>query len=86
MLVVKASEDCLNAPRVREPVEFDPHDDTLLRVLIKVNDINDNAPKFMKKVFTGGVTTEADFGAEFMQIKVILSRRNATKNPIFSSI
>lgn len=49
---------------------FDPKDDTLLRVIVKVTDINDNPPHFVKKVFTGGVTTEADFGTEFMQVTV----------------
>lgn len=49
---------------------FDPKDDTLLRVIVKVTDINDNSPHFVKKVFTGGVTTEADFGTEFMQVTV----------------
>jgi len=50
--------------------DFTQDDDSLLKVLVFVNDINDNAPEFVKRVFTGGVTTEADFGAEFMQIKV----------------
>ncbi len=49
---------------------FDSKDDTLLRVIVKVIDINDNPPHFVKKVFTGGVTTEADFGTEFMQVTV----------------
>lgn len=72
LLIVKASEDCITSPKIDQPVIFDPHDDTMLRVVIKVNDINDNSPKFVKKVFTGGVTTESDFGTEFMQIKVII--------------
>lgn len=70
ILIVKASEDCLNAPSSDTSIEFDPHDDTLLRVVAKVNDVNDNSPQFSKKIFSGGVTTEADFGVEFMQIKV----------------
>lgn len=46
-------------------------DRTLLKVAVNVDDINDNAPKFESQVFTGGVTTEADFGTAFMQIKAI---------------
>jgi len=65
---VKASEDCLHSPPTIQG--FIQDDDSLLKVLVFVNDINDNAPEFVKRVFTGGVTTEADFGAEFMQIKV----------------
>lgn len=66
---MKASEDCLHSP---PPLSqgFIQDDDSLLKVLVFVNDINDNAPEFVKRVFTGGVTTEADFGTEFMQIKV----------------
>lgn len=70
VLIVKASDDCINPPRFDEFTQFDTHDDTLLRVVIRVNDINDNAPHFLKRVFTGGITTEADFGTEFMHIKV----------------
>lgn len=44
-------------------------DNTLVKVAVHVDDINDNAPQFESKVFTGGVTTEADFGTPFMQIR-----------------
>lgn len=71
-LIIKATENCLTHPL--NVSEFDPSDDTMLHVVVEVNDINDNAPKFLKRVFTGGVTTDADFGTEFMQIKVIESQ------------
>lgn len=71
LLLVKATEDCLNHPP--NVSFFDPKDDTLLKVIVYVNDINDNAPRFVKRVFTGGVTTEADFGTEFMQVKVSIT-------------
>ncbi|XP_063590983.1 cadherin-23-like [Penaeus indicus] len=68
-LLVKATEDCLTLP---EPVAFfDPRDDTLLKVHVFVNDINDNPPKFTREVFTGGITTESHFGAEIMKITAI---------------
>lgn len=67
-IIVKASEDCSTIPK--NQTTFDETDDTLLKVVITVNDINDNAPKFINKTFTGGVTTDADFGTEFMQVKV----------------
>jgi hypothetical protein len=67
-LLIKATEDCIHLPENQS--SFDPSDDTLLQVIVTVNDINDNAPRFVKRVFTGGVTTEADFGTEFMQVKV----------------
>lgn len=51
---------------------FDKTDATLLQVVIRVDDINDNAPQFIKDVFTGGVTTEADFGTQFMHVMVTL--------------
>lgn len=70
ILLVKATEDCEAVP-VNETT-FNEADDTLLQVVVKVNDINDNAPRFVNKIFTGGVTTEADFGTQFMHVKVIL--------------
>ncbi|XP_063244010.1 cadherin-23 [Bacillus rossius redtenbacheri] len=68
-LLVKATEDCIHSPTLQDT--YDPADSTVLRVLVNVEDINDNPPLFVKKVFTGGVTTEADFGAEFMHIKAV---------------
>lgn len=44
-------------------------DATLVRVLVIVQDINDNPPKFFSKIFTGGVSTSADFGTEIMTLK-----------------
>lgn len=59
---------------------FDPKDDTLLRVILKVQDIDNNAPHFIKKVFTGGVTTtiEAEFGTEFTQVTVSMAIHKLT--------
>ncbi|XP_071547485.1 cadherin-23 isoform X3 [Panulirus ornatus] len=68
-LLIKATEDCLTLP---QPVAFfDPRDDTLLKVHVFVNDINDNAPKFTREVFTGGITTASDFGLEVMRLTAI---------------
>ena len=35
-----------------------------------MDDINDNQPKFLRRLFTGGVTTESDYGAEVITIQV----------------
>lgn len=50
--------------------KFDAKDNSLLQVVINVIDVNDNPPKFLKSIFTGGVTTDADFGTVFMSVKV----------------
>lgn len=44
-------------------------DSTLVRVIINVQDINDCPPRFLQKIFTGGVSTSTDFGTEIMAIK-----------------
>ncbi|KAG5318093.1 CAD86 protein, partial [Pseudoatta argentina] len=69
VLLIKATEDCKIMPE--NQTMFDKTDATLLQVIVKVDDINDNAPQFIKDVFTGGVTTEADFGTQFMHVKAI---------------
>lgn len=46
-------------------------DSTIVRVLVSILDINDNAPEFTSRVFTGGVTTSADFGSKFMKVEAI---------------
>lgn len=68
LLIIKATEDCNSVPA--NETFFDETNDTTLKVIIDVTDINDNPPKFVSKIFTGGVTTEADFGTQFMQVKV----------------
>jgi len=82
ILFIKATEDCKTVPG--NQITFDKTDATLLQVIIKVDDINDNAPQFIKEVFTGGVTTEADFGTQFMHVKVTL--RYALKSIINLSL
>ncbi|CAN7993536.1 unnamed protein product [Ixodes hexagonus] len=68
-LLVQASDDCFHEPR---PVaRFDPRDNTLLQVQISVLDVNDNPPRFVSPVFTGGVTMEADFGVVFMAVRAV---------------
>lgn len=44
-------------------------DSTVVRVLVRVLDINDNPPQFRSKIFTGGFTTSADFGTKFMKLE-----------------
>ena len=68
-LIVKATEECLHTPEDVE--EFDPSDDSLLSIVVYVNDINDNPPVFSHKVFTGGISTDIDFGTAFMAVHAI---------------
>lgn len=68
-LVVQASDDCFHQPK---PVEkFDTRDNSLLQVHVGVRDVNDNPPKFVKRMFTGGITAETDFGTAFMVVKAV---------------
>ncbi|XP_063530997.1 cadherin-23 [Cydia strobilella] len=66
-LTVLATEECVAAPEYRAHV----HSASTLTVHVAVNDLNDNAPQFLSRIFTGGITTEADFGIEFMHVKAI---------------
>lgn len=46
-------------------------DSTIVRVKVKVLDVNDNPPRFRTKIFTGGITTNADFGTRFMRVEAV---------------
>lgn len=46
IVVVKASEQCNVVPERTDA--FDPSDDSLLKVVVNVKDINDNKPVFIK--------------------------------------
>ena len=65
-LIIRATEDCSRKPD--NVTEFDPSDDTLLKLNIYVTDVNDNSPVFDQRVFTGGVSTDLEFGARFMSV------------------
>lgn len=69
--------DSLNVVNGTEVIEYEElevdsmiaGDATLIRILILIQDINDSPPRFAKKIFTGGVSTSADFGTEIMTLK-----------------
>uniref|UniRef100_A0A6P7FSK3 Cadherin-23 n=1 Tax=Diabrotica virgifera virgifera TaxID=50390 RepID=A0A6P7FSK3_DIAVI len=65
-LLIKATEDCTRTPKNQS--FFDSDDDTQLKVIVRVLDVNDNAPKFIHRVFTGGVSTATSFGTKFMYV------------------
>jgi tetrahydromethanopterin S-methyltransferase subunit H len=49
VVVVKASENCNLNPELID--SFDPADDSLLKVIVYVKDINDNPPTFDKSMY-----------------------------------
>lgn len=64
---MKATEDCSKTPKNQS--FFDSFDDTQIKIIVNVLDENDNAPKFVHRVFTGGVSTATSFGTKFMHVK-----------------
>lgn len=68
-LYVKATENCDNETLLgQEELKLDS---TILRIQVRVLDINDNPPHFRSKIFTGGITTNADFGLRFMRVEAV---------------
>ncbi|KAH7637786.1 cadherin-23-like protein [Dermatophagoides farinae] len=68
-LIVQATNDCFRVPHRVE--RFDPKDNSMLQVLVGIKDVNDNPPKFLKKIFSGGITTDTEYGTIFMSVKAI---------------
>ncbi|XP_033644431.1 cadherin-23-like isoform X2 [Asterias rubens] len=52
-------------------VPYDPTDNTLLQVTVKVLDVNDNGPIFTSKSYTGGVEYNTGFDSEVIVVKAI---------------
>ena len=65
-LVIKATEECHQKPD--DVLLFDPSDDSLLELIVYINDQNDNKPQFTQRIFTGGISTDIDFGTTFMHV------------------
>ena len=60
LLLIRASEDCQSVPADID--FFDPADDTVLKVIVHVEDINDNRPQFVKRQYCCSMM---DSGPEF---------------------
>lgn len=71
--IVNGTDDTVEESEDSEPEssQLVADDATLVRVIVYIQDINDCAPKFVQKIFTGGVATSADFGTEIMQIRAV---------------
>ncbi|XP_035669276.1 cadherin-23-like isoform X2 [Branchiostoma floridae] len=66
-LVVKASNNASysvpgGSRRRKRDIAYDPADPTLQEVIIEIGDQNDEPPRFTKKEYTAGITTEFKFG------------------------
>lgn len=57
VVVVKASENCNLKPEMID--SFDPADDSLLKVILNIKDINDNPPTFDKSIVFVNLSTES---------------------------
>ncbi|XP_078579310.1 cadherin-23-like isoform X3 [Branchiostoma floridae x Branchiostoma japonicum] len=70
-LLIKASSDAdYQVPRQRRRV-IDVSDSSLQQLVIEVEDINDQPPRFTRKQYTAGVTVDAKYGSELIQIEAI---------------
>lgn len=71
--IVNGTDDTVEVYEDSEPEssQLVADDATLVRVIVYVQDINDNPPKFTQKIFTGGVATSADFGTEIMTVRAV---------------
>lgn len=71
--VVKVSKDCslpLDYYTKDSNNTFNESDSSLLRVIVKVLDINDNPPVFIEKHFTVGLLYDAENGTAIFNLAV----------------
>ncbi|XP_019635319.1 PREDICTED: cadherin-23-like [Branchiostoma belcheri] len=70
-LLIKATSDAdYEVPRQRRRV-IDVSDSSLQQLVIEVEDINDQPPRFTRKQYTAGVTVDAKYGSELIQVEAI---------------
>jgi hypothetical protein len=50
---------------------YDPNDMSQFKISIHLDDINDNTPKFSKKFYQIGITSEVEFGEMISEFYVI---------------
>lgn len=68
-IIIKATKNCdAEYPRTDH---FNEKDKTTLKLVVRVKDDNDNAPFFIKDMFTGGMTTDTTFGAIILSAQAI---------------
>ncbi|ODN06167.1 Cadherin-23 [Orchesella cincta] len=65
-LMILATEDCIIDMTKLDVSSIEKT--SLLVVQVQVVDVNDSPPRFIKKVFSGGVSTSTDYGTEFMRV------------------
>ena len=77
-LIIKASQDCLSNQWLESDVDikWNSSDPSLLLVRVKILDINDNPPRFLKKHFTAGVTRDTQHKETVIPLGVGISNEN----------
>lgn len=70
-LTIKATSNC-NYQSSGLPVPMTAKDHSLMQVMVIVQDINDNPPRFTRKEYTAGVTVESKYGARITKLTVNL--------------
>ena len=70
-LIIKATEECVNPLDEDEVFDANITDSSLLKINIFVNDVDDNPPEFIERVFTGGISTDNDYGTALMTVQAI---------------
>ncbi|CAG0889558.1 unnamed protein product [Cyprideis torosa] len=70
-LRVMATDYCLGIPTSADGSWLDVEHGSTMNLTIWVDDVNDNAPRFMRGMFTGGVSTDADYGLEVLRLQAV---------------
>ena len=52
-LIIKATEECINPLDETEVYNDTITDSSMLKINVNINDVDDNPPEFVKRIFTG---------------------------------
>ncbi|GAV03230.1 hypothetical protein RvY_13685-2 [Ramazzottius varieornatus] len=71
-LTVKASSNCaFQPPGAQMPIPLTSKDHSVMQVVVTLDDVNDNPPRFTRHVFTAGVTVESKYGSRVTKLTAI---------------
>ena len=70
-IIIKATEECIDP--IEESVVYNETsmDSSMLKINVNVEDVDDNPPEFIQRVFSSGIASDNDYGSIIMNVEAV---------------